>query len=167
MHSSRMRTARSSSRLLGGGGSASVHVGIPPGVGLETPLVWAWRPPCVGLETPLGVAWRPSGCGPGDPPDHTPQPPSLGYGPREGQTPQLPPWECGPGDLQGMLGYHPWRLARHAGIPPAVYAGIPPPPCEQNDRQLQKFYLAPNFVCGLINYRQEKIILSKNHIGNV
>ena len=22
------------------------------------------------------------------------------------------------------------------------------PPCEQNDRQVQKYYLAPNFVCG-------------------
>ena len=45
MHSSRMRTAHSSSRPLGGV-SASVHAGInppgpepgdPPGVGLETP----------------------------------------------------------------------------------------------------------------------------------
>ena len=36
MYSSRMHTARSSSRLRGG--SASVHAGIhPPGVGLETP----------------------------------------------------------------------------------------------------------------------------------
>ena len=59
MHSSRMRTARSSSRQPGG--SASVHAGIhppgvgpepPPGVGLETPWpdpqappgVWAWKP---------------------------------------------------------------------------------------------------------------------------
>ena len=24
----------------------------------------------------------------------------------------------------------------------------PPPPREQNDRQVQKYYLAPNFVCG-------------------
>ena len=131
----------------GGGVSASVHVGIPPGVGLETPLVWAWRPPCVGLE---GVAWRPSGCGPGDPPDHTPQPPSLGCGPRDppGQTPQLPPWVWA------------WRPARHAGIPPletckacwdttcSVCWDTTTPPREQNDRQLQKFYLAPNFVCG-------------------
>ena len=23
------------------------------------------------------------------------------------------------------------------------------PPCEQNDKQVQKYYLAPNFVCGL------------------
>ena len=44
----------------------------------------------------------------------------------------------------------PWTLAaRHAGIPPAMYAGIaPPPPCEQNDRQVKKYYLVPNFVCG-------------------
>ena len=43
MHSSRMRTTRSCSRLLGGG-SALVHDGIhppPPGPG---PL-WAWTPP--------------------------------------------------------------------------------------------------------------------------
>ena len=28
---------------------------------------------------------------------------------------------------------------------------VPPgaePPCEQNERQVQKYYLAPNFVCG-------------------
>ena len=62
MHSSRMRTACSSSRLLGGGVSASVHAGIPPplGVGLETPWVWAWR-------TPWVWAWRPPWCGPGAP----------------------------------------------------------------------------------------------------
>ena len=108
MHSSRMRTARSSSHLQGGWVSASVHAGIHPwvwtcrpplGVGLETPLVWAWRPPPqtrplnfplgVGLETPLA---RPL---------------------------KLPPG-CGPGNLQGMLGYPPWRPARHAGIHPPV-----------------------------------------------
>ena len=26
------------------------------------------------------------------------------------------------------------------------------PPCEQNDRQVQKYYLAPNFVCGRYKY---------------
>ena len=104
MHSSRMRTARSSSQVF-----SSVHAGIHPlGVGLETPLG-------VGLET------------------------------HPGQTPQLPPG-CGPGNLQGLLGYHP-PAARHAGIPPAMHAGIPHPH-EQNDRQVQKYYLAPNFVCG-------------------
>ena len=77
MHSSRMRTVRSSSRLLGGGMSASVHAGIhthtwpgpghPPGLGLEAPLA---RP----SNLPLGIAWRPPqpdpltspGYGPGD-----------------------------------------------------------------------------------------------------
>ena len=46
MHSSRMGTARSSSRLLWEGG------GLPQCMlGLETPQVWAWRSPLgVGLE---------------------------------------------------------------------------------------------------------------------
>ena len=44
-------------------------------------------------------------------------------------------------------------------LPPWVWAWRPPletckacwdtTPCEQNDRQVQKYYLAPNFVCGL------------------
>ena len=79
MHSSRMRTAHSSSRQPGG--SAYVHAGIhspgcwpgdppwcgpgtPPGLGLETSWVWAWRPARHAGIHPLG-------------------------------------------DLQGMLGYHP------------------------------------------------------------
>ena len=100
MHSSRMRTARSSSHRRGSA-SASVHAGIQPpsGVGLETPpgqtpqlppWVWAWRPP---------LPARP-----------------LNF-----------PFGCGPGNLQDMLGYHP-SAARHAGIPPAMHAGIPSPP---------------------------------------
>ena len=74
-----MRTARSSSCLLWGGGLSQCMLGYHPplGVGLETPpgqtpqllpWVWAWRSP---LARPLNL------------------PP--GYG---------------PGDLQGMLGYH-------------------------------------------------------------
>ena len=48
MHSSRMRTARGSSRLLGV--SASVHSGIRPRVwAWRPPWVWAWRPPWVWL----------------------------------------------------------------------------------------------------------------------
>ena len=105
MHSGRMRTARSSSHLLGWGVSVSVHAGIhtPLGVGLETPprcrpgdtpsqtpqsppWVWAWRPPWPDPST------FPPGCGPGDPPPARPL--NLPFG-------------CGPGDLQGMLGYHP------------------------------------------------------------
>ena len=82
MHSSIMRTARSSS-CQAGGGSASVHAGIhcpqcgpgdAPGVSLENPpWVWAWRPPG---QTPQ----LPPGCGPGD---HSPTP---------GQTPQPSLW---------------------------------------------------------------------------
>ena len=134
MHSSRMRTAHSSSCQ---GGSVSVHAGIDPpcvgqipptsplGMGLETPL--NFPPLGVGLETsppgqiPLNF---PLGCGPGDPPP--------------GQIPLNFPLGCGPGDpppgqislnsldvgletcmacwdttpplgdlLQCMLGYHP------------------------------------------------------------
>ena len=57
MHSSRMLTDRSSSRLLGGR-LPQCMLGYPPGVGLETPLphVWAWRPPRPDPSTsPLGV----------------------------------------------------------------------------------------------------------------
>ena len=83
MHSSRMRTARSSSHLLGGclpqcmlGYPLGVGLETHPCVGLETPPVWAWRPPWV-------WAWRPLQARP------------LNF-----------PLGCGPGDLQGMLGYH-------------------------------------------------------------
>ena len=90
MHSSGMRTARSSSRR-GGGGGVCVCLSAcwdhhPPSVGLETPphpQVWAWRHPL-------------------------------------GQTPQLSPWVWAwkparhagispppPRDLQGMLGHPP------------------------------------------------------------
>ena len=59
-----MRTARSSSRLLGREGwwSASVHAGIhPPGLDLD--------PLGVGLETPPARPLNlPSGCWPGDTP---------------------------------------------------------------------------------------------------
>ena len=58
MHSSRMPTTRSSS--CSGWVSASVHAGIPPGVGLEIP-------PAVSLETPPARLLNfPLGCGPGD-----------------------------------------------------------------------------------------------------
>ena len=95
MHSSRMRTTRSSSRR--GGGSASVHAGIhPPGCGPgDTPLG-------VGLEThPPGVCLE-------NPPRPDPSTSPLGVGL---ETPldrplNIPPG-CGPGNLQGMLGYHP------------------------------------------------------------
>ena len=65
MHSSRMRTARSSSRLRGGGVCISACWDTPPGLGLETPHGQTPQPP--------------PGCESGDPP------------PPPGQTPQLPP----------------------------------------------------------------------------
>ena len=131
LHSSRMRTARSSSRQPAGGGGRGgslpqcmLGYTNPPGVGLETPLsagletplpdvgletpqVWAWRHPHMGLETP-------SGCGPGDAPCH---------------TPQAPPWVWA------------WKPARHAGIcpspkRPARHAGISPPLNRMTDRQV-------------------------------
>ena len=72
----------------------------------------------------------PHGCGPGDP---------LGVGLETppGQTPQLPPWVWAWRPPQARpLNFAPlwvwaWIHARHAGIPPAMHAGIPalsPPP---------------------------------------
>ena len=152
MHSSRMRSARSSSRP---GGSVSMRAGLdPPGVGLETPLNFPLgcglgTPPArslstsplgVGLETPwpdppqlppLVWAWRP-------PPGQMPLNFPLGVGLETCKacwdTTPRPPRDL----LQGMLGYHlqcmlgyhpapPRPAARHAGIPPAMHAGIPPP----------------------------------------
>ena len=64
MHSRRMRTARGSSRPRGGLPEFMLGYTTPPGVGLETPWVWAWRHPPpdpsasplgVGLEIPLGT----------------------------------------------------------------------------------------------------------------
>ena len=83
MYSSRMRTARSSSRLLEGV-SASVHAGIPPGLGLDPPQVWALIPPVWAWTIPpLVWAWTPPG--------QTPQPP-LGSGPRPHPQPSSWAW---------------------------------------------------------------------------
>ena len=74
--------------------------------------------PSVGLETP--------------PPAGPRKLPPPGYGPGDLQCMLGYP----PGDLQGMLGYHlQGMLGYHS-------------PCEQNDRQVQKYYLSSNFVCG-------------------
>ena len=131
MHTSRMRTARNSNRLLEGV-SASVMLGSPLGVGLETPpQMWTWRPP--GQIPQLPPGWGPGdppqarplnfppGCGPGDPaprPDPSTSPLSVGLetSPPPGQTPQTP-WVWA------------WRPAMHAGIPP-------PAPREKNHRHL-------------------------------
>ena len=69
MHSSRMRTAPSSSHLLGGGDCLSAC--------WDTPTPWAWRsPPRCGPGDPSA---RPvnlsTGYRPGDPPSQNPQPP--------------------------------------------------------------------------------------------
>ena len=153
-----MRTARSSSRR-GGVCLSACWNRHPPGCRPGDLPVWSWRPPS---QIPLNF---PLGCGPGDPPWPDPLNFPLGSWPGD------PPWPdplnfllgCGPGDpprspSTSTLGVGletcnasrdttPRPAARHAGIPPAMHAGIPPP-CEQNDRQVQKYYLAPNFVCG-------------------
>ena len=104
MHSSRMRTARSSSCwgglpqcMLGytpgytpGNPPLGVDLETPPGVGLETPQVWAWRsPPWLDPSTsPLGVGLETcKACL--DTPSGDLLPGMLGY------------------HLQCMLGYHP------------------------------------------------------------
>ena len=106
--------------------------GDPLGVGFETPSwVWAWRHP--------GQTLQPSpGCGAGGPPWPDPSTSTWVCAWRPpGQTPNALPWVwCWrptrhariplPRDLQGMLGYHPWKPPRQAGIPPARHAGIPP-----------------------------------------
>ena len=122
MHSSRMRTARSRSRLLGGGGVLpQCMLGYTPWVwAWRPPWVWAWRSPGVGLETPqpdpstshLGVGlvtppWKP---------DPSTSPWVWAWRPPPSQTPQNSPWVWT------------WRPARHAGIPPS--------PCGQNDRHM-------------------------------
>ena len=86
-----MRTARSSSRLRGGGMSASVHAGIHP-----HPQVWAWRTPLgVGLETSPGVDLE------NPPPSQTSQPSPWvwAWRPPPARPLNLPPPGCGPGDL--------------------------------------------------------------------
>ena len=139
MHSSRMSTARSSSRR-GRGGLPQCMSGCGS---RDTPWVWAPSPGQT-LQLPPSV-WA---C----------RTPPLA------RPLNFPPG-CGPGNLQGMLGYHlqcmlgyippgvgletpqvwgletplarplnfpqvwAWKPARHAGIPPlpvARYAGIPP-----------------------------------------
>ena len=71
-----MRTARSSSRLLGEGVCISACWDTPSGCGPgeETPWVWAWRP-------------LPLGCGPGDPPGQIPEPPPPGCEPGDPPRP--------------------------------------------------------------------------------
>ena len=124
MHSSRMRTAGSSSH--GGGGWTRSPSISPLGVGLD--LIPLNSPLGVGLDLiplnfPLGVGLDliplnfPLGCGPGPDP------------------PQLPPWV--------------WAWRPHLGPdPPARYAGIPPPPPPPVDRHTPVKTTFANYVCG-------------------
>ena len=88
MHSSRMRTARSSSRLLGDRLPQCMLGYTPQGLGLDTPPeLWATPPglgldpPGVGLDTPLGVGLdTPIHVGLDPPPQPDPKPPP-GSGP--------------------------------------------------------------------------------------
>ena len=109
MHSSRMHTAHSSSRL--GRGS---QPGTPP----EQAPSKAGTP--LGPGTPLEQA--PPGAG--TPPQAGPLTRSPSTSPLAVGLDQIPlhfPLGCGPGDPS-------WTpAARHAGIPPALHAGIPPP----------------------------------------
>ena len=85
--------------------AVAVSRGGLPEYMLGHPQVWVWRPPWV-------WAWRP--------PRPDPSTSALGVGLETppGQTPEVPPWVWAwrparhagiplPGDLQGMLGYHP------------------------------------------------------------
>ena len=133
MHSSRMRTARSNSRHRGGSPLSPREQAPPraepprsrhppwPDPSQLPPWVWAWTrspsisPFSVGLDQiPLNF---PLACGPGAPP---PQP----------DLPKLPPWVWAwkPARNAGIPPPPPRPAVRHAGIPPAVHAGIAPPP---------------------------------------
>ena len=140
MHSSRMRTDRSSSRH--GGSPHHPQSRHPPGAGTPLPLLEQAPPGQIPSTSPLGVDL-----------DQIPLNFPLGVGLETlpGQIPLNFPLGCGPGNLQGMLGYHPhfWRpAARHAGIPPAMDVGIapPPPPCGQT--HTCKNITFANYVCG-------------------
>ena len=157
-----MCTACGSSHQLGGlpqcmlGYSAGCGPGNALGVGLETPSwVWAWRPPWPDPSSSTWVwAWRPPG-----------------------QTPHALPWVwCWrlarhariplPRDLQDMLGYHPWKPPRQAGIPPARHAGIPSPHRQNSWHTLLKILPCPNFIVDS-NYVTGSTLFQSNVSVNV
>ena len=119
MHSSRMRTSRSSSHR-GGGCLSQCMLGCPPRPDPSTsPWVWAWRcPPGVGLTSLLGVGLE-------NPPSPRPDPSTspLGVAWRPARHAGIPPHTPPP------------ETCCKAGIPPTMHAGIPTPPREQNHRQ--------------------------------
>ena len=119
MHSSRMRTARSSSRQLGGC-LPQCMLGYTPQVwAWRLPWVWAWRtPPGLGLENPpRSGPGDPTRCGPGCIPACLAGFQAHTQGELEGSPGGYPGLHLRglqahtqggspPGDLQGMLGYH-------------------------------------------------------------
>ena len=108
MHSSRMHTARSSSRH---GGSPHPHGSRHPPPE-QAPQVWAWRPP---------PKARPLNFPPG----------------------------CGPGNLQGMLGYHPPETCYKACWDTTCNAcwDNTPSPVDRMTDTCKNITFA-NFVCG-------------------
>ena len=144
MHSSRMRTARSSScqRVC----LSACWNTPPPGVGLEIP-------PGVVLETPLARPLNlPPGCDPGQ---TTQLPPGCG----PGNSPPPPPARplklapgCGPGKMQGMLGYTPNPLldtCKACWDTTCRACWDATPSCGQTD--MCKNITFANFVCGRKN----------------
>ena len=111
MHSSRMRTARSSSH--------QGRVFTPPPVRCPSTSPLGMGLDQVPVKFPLG-------CGPGDT-----SPP--------GQISRNFPLGSGPGSLQGMLGYHSPRAGTPPGPDPPTPEQAPPPrgqtvpPCGQTD----------------------------------
>ena len=132
-----MRTARSSSRLLGVGGGwgclPQCMLGYTPQPG-PGPPAWAWTP------CPLGVGLDPPQCGPGPPwvwawtprvwawipqPDSSTSPLGLGLDTPPGQTPQPPP---------------------------GLGLDNPPPLDRILDTCFWKYYLAPTSLWAVINH---------------
>ena len=141
MHSSRMHSTHSSSHQLER--SASVHVGIHPlGVGLETPQVWAWRPHRCEPGDPTGVSLENHQVWACRPPLARPLNAPLWV------------WSWKPARHAGIPTI-PRRPARHAGMPPARYAGIPPPPVNRITD-----------ACKNITFPQLRLLAVK-HVNNV
>ena len=147
MHSSRVRTACSSSHH--DGVSTPPEQAPQPDPPQLPPWVWAWtRSPST---SPLGVGLDqiplnfPLGCGPGQ------DPPKL--------TPWL--WAWKPARYAGIPPPPPQRpAARHAGIPPAMHAGIAPlpPPHPHEHRRLWKYNLAPTSLQVVIKTEHRSVV---------
>ena len=144
MHSSRMRTGRSLTVCRGcasfpGGG------GMPPSGG----------DPSQGVASYLGGASFPGGCfllrqvPPcwGGASFRVGVPPSWGVLPSRG-------WCC----------FLPGGCLLSGEMPPSQHALRQSPPCEQNDRQVQKYYLGHNFIAAGKNLNKDRYFLSKGNV---